>query len=256
MEFAHKGLPFSPAALAAVCDRLNVGPAEVWAVLKVETRGFGYLTDRRPVILFERHIFHRLTDGVFSFTHPDISMAERGGYGGWAKEYPRLEQAMTLHRGAALKSASWGLGQIMGFNHDIVGYDRVEDMVADFVLSEDAQLEAVGRFIAGNAQCLHGIKTRDWEAFAACYNGPKFKENAYDSKLEAAFSVFSKTLPDLRVRRAQVALSYLGIDPGPIDGQLGWLTSGALTAFQTQTGLLVGGDLDDETEAALTTAAF
>jgi hypothetical protein len=45
---------------------------------------------------------------------PDISNPKPGGYKGGAGEYSRLEAAMTLDKEAALKSASWGLAQVMG----------------------------------------------------------------------------------------------------------------------------------------------
>lgn len=40
---------------------------EVWAVLTVETGGFGFFQDRRPEALLERHISHKLTNGKFNF---------------------------------------------------------------------------------------------------------------------------------------------------------------------------------------------
>ncbi len=52
--------------LAAASDSLSVNAPEVWTVLAVETQGCGYLGDRRPPILFERHIFSRLTNGQLS----------------------------------------------------------------------------------------------------------------------------------------------------------------------------------------------
>jgi hypothetical protein len=56
-----------------VLDRLGVDQATLWSLLTVETRGFGFLPDQRPEILFERHIFHKHTGGRFSAGHPNIS---------------------------------------------------------------------------------------------------------------------------------------------------------------------------------------
>ncbi|MGG7377547.1 N-acetylmuramidase domain-containing protein, partial [Escherichia coli] len=42
----------------------------MWAVIHVESSGAGYQADRRPKILFERHVFHRLTGGRFDAAHP------------------------------------------------------------------------------------------------------------------------------------------------------------------------------------------
>nr|MBP6798835.1 DUF3380 domain-containing protein [Luteimonas sp.] len=48
--------------------RLEVEEAALKAVAEVESSGSGFLAapDRRPKILFEGHVFHRLTAGRFS----------------------------------------------------------------------------------------------------------------------------------------------------------------------------------------------
>ena len=73
MEFQSQGRPISDGGMDKVAETLGVAESEVWAVLTVETRGFGFLADRRPQILFERHVFHRLTDGKFDDGNPGIS---------------------------------------------------------------------------------------------------------------------------------------------------------------------------------------
>jgi hypothetical protein len=42
---------------------------------------------------------------------------------------------MQLDEEAALRSTSWGLGQTMGFNAGMVGYDSIDAMIADFVVA-------------------------------------------------------------------------------------------------------------------------
>src|SRR5688572_4638136 len=122
-----KGRPLSPRALEIASRALGVDLPTLWAVMAVETIGCGFLSDRRPVILFERHIFHRLTKGRFDATAPDLSNSKPGGYGiAGNAQHERLKRAAKLHRHAALQSASWGLGQIMGFNATKAGYKSVE----------------------------------------------------------------------------------------------------------------------------------
>jgi hypothetical protein len=108
--------------------------------MKTFATGCGYLSDRRPIILFERHIFHHQTTGVYDESNPSISSAVPGGYRGGAAEYERLQEAMMLNEHAALNSVSWGIGQIMGMNSGLVGFQSVESMVAAMVDDEDAQL--------------------------------------------------------------------------------------------------------------------
>lgn len=232
-------------------QRLQVGLAEIWAVLKVETSGCGFFADRRPQILFERHIFHRETQGQFDAMAPDISNPDAGGYTRGVREYERLARAIALDRVAALRSASWGIGQVMGFNAEIVGFADVETMVTAMVVSEDSQLQAMFQFVTAN-NLDSALQQHDWETFARGYNGPNFAENEYDKKLSAAFSRLSASgLPDLRVRTAQMLLMYRGFDRGPIDGEMGNRTRNALRQFQSQVGSPATGGVDDATLAAL-----
>src|SRR3954449_6274640 len=97
-NFQGTGRPLTSAFLDEACAALDVTTAELWAVVTVETRGFGYLNDRKPVILFERHKFHEATGVRFSAANPQISNPVRGGYLGGKAEYDRLAKAMSLDR--------------------------------------------------------------------------------------------------------------------------------------------------------------
>ena len=255
MSFDGLGRPLNDAGMERICGTLGVSEAEVWAVLTVETRGFGFLPDRRPQILFERHVFHKLTQGKHDSAHADISSAKAGGYVGDEGEYARLEQAMQLDRKAALQSASWGVGQVMGFNYRVAGYASINAMVAAMVESENAQLLAMANFIKGN-KLAGALQRHSWVSFARGYNGPEFKKNEYDARLAAAHAKYKIICPDLDFRTAQVALRYLGIDPGPIDGFRGRRTRSALIRFQEQSGLPETGELDQDTERKLLAQAF
>ena len=129
MEFARRGYPMTSRGMSEICETLGVGEPEIWAVLAVETRGFGFLPDRRPQILFERHVFSRRTGGKHDKKNPTVSSRMPGGYEGGTAEYARLSKAMVLDAEEALKSASWGLPQVMGFNHRVVGHDTVAALV-------------------------------------------------------------------------------------------------------------------------------
>jgi len=255
MNFQGKGRPLSDEGMDKAYGTLEVSGPEVWAVLSVETHGFGFLRDRRPQILFERHIFHRLTNGRYDSGNSDISLANAGGYTGGSAEYTRLEKAMGFDREAALQSASWGIGQVMGFNYKIAGFATIDEMVQSMVNGEDAQLLAMANFIKGN-KLAAALQDRDWASFARGYNGADFQKNQYDTKLAAAHARYRAILPDLSLRTAQAALFYLGIDPGSVDGLRGPRTRSALMSFQQQAGLSGTGELDHDTESRLLARAF
>lgn len=252
-EFQGKALPLDLEGIEAATELLKVGVAELVAVGTVETRGFGYLRDRRPLILFERHIFSRETNHQFDSADPNISNPKPGGYGpSGAPQYDRLMKAIAFNRDAALRSASWGLGQVMGFNAQAAGFADAETMVVAMMESENAQLLAMAHFINGNAKAVTALRNHDWAGFARIYNGPSFAINKYDVKLAAAFQAFQAgTFPDLNVRTAQAYLTYLGFSPGSVDGLMGRMTRSALNDFQEKHGLPETEGVTDEVLAAL-----
>ncbi len=249
--FEGKGLSLSENGLNSAKRLLGIDLASLWAVLTVETKGCGFLSTRQPVILFERHIFHRLTDGRFDAQAPDLSNPRPGGYGPMDAQYERLGRAIRLDREAALKSASWGLGQIMGFNAGLAGFRNVETMVEAMGRSEDAQLKGVAAYIDSTG-LAKPLKRQDWVAFARGYNGEDFKKNKYDEKLALAHARFATgTVPNLGVRSAQLYLTYLGYAPGGVDGWFGAMTQAALLRFQADQGLPRSGKLDAKTQTVL-----
>lgn len=252
MNFAGKSIALSPSGLAGLAILLGVGLPEILAVLSVETRGAGFLTDRRPQILFERHIFSKLTGGQYDVSNSDVSAPTQGGYGApGTHQYDRIAAAIALNSDAALQSTSWGIGQVMGENHAAAGYPDAETMVSAMIDSEDAQLSAVVGFIAANGLARY-LQVHDWSSFARGYNGPNYAANRYDIELNGFYQKYlTGAAPDLTVRASQLYLSFRGFDPHGIDGVLGPATRSVLTAFQSSAGLPPTGQPDDSTMAAL-----
>lgn len=245
MSLAFQGTAWalSSIGLAEVSAALGVHAPEIWALLAVETSCCGYLPDRRPQLLYERHIFHRLTGGRFD--DGDISDPVSGGYGAkGSHQYDRLAEAVYKDREAALQSASWGLAQIMGENFAAAGFANVEEMMAAMMRSEDEQLAALASFLT--AMNLHtALQAHDWTTFARRYNGPNFVINRYDVRLNAEYRKYSSgVLPDLEVRAVQLYLTYLGFHPGVIDGIAGRRTLSAMREFQKQKGLVSNSTID------------
>ena len=241
--FVGRSLALSSVGLTAAADALSVDLPEIWAVIAVETSSFGFLADRRPQILFERHLFHRLTQGRFD--DGDISDQRPGGYGPpGTHQYDRLNVAIQLDRPAALRSTSWGLGQILGSNHAMAGYADVESFVTAMTDSEDLQLAAVSAFL--RAAGLDGpLQQHRWSVFARGYNGPLYALNKYDVRLLGEYQkATAGALADLAIRTVQLYLQYRGYDVGPVDGVLGPHTRSAIEAFQAAEGLPQTGDVD------------
>ncbi len=183
------------ADLAMVAEEAGIELAALRAVVAVEAAGSGFDKEGRPKILFEPHIFWRLLDEE----DREEARSEGLAYPKWGEQpypkgsdaqYERLVDAMEYDQSAALKSASWGMGQIMGSNHNLAGYGDVETMVFACMDSEANQVRMMVSFIK-SAKLLTAIQNHDWAAFARGYNGPAYAKNAYDVKLAAAYERFS-----------------------------------------------------------------
>ncbi|MBG7616460.1 N-acetylmuramidase family protein [Brevundimonas sp. BAL450] len=201
---------------ADAAARLRCSPAQIRAVFEVEASGAGWFTDVRgdilaldgpggfidgahlPKILFEAHIFDRETKGRFRAAHPNLSSPRwnRALYVGGQGEYERLNRAMQLDRTAALRSASWGAPQIMGFNHKLAGFDTVDAFVDAMKSGVRAHLMAFVAFVenSGLAPALRQITTMHASAipFARGYNGAGYAKNEYHIKIARAFAKWSR----------------------------------------------------------------
>lgn len=187
-----------------LANRLSIEPALLKAVQLVEAAGRdGFLADGKPQILFEGHIMYKEVHKKF----PDRDLAylckrystiffpkwDKSKYLGGVHEYKRLELAKEIDEECALKATSWGMFQIMGFNHNLCGCKDVFDFVHKMSESHEKQLELMYYFM-NNSGCLKELKEKDWAGFAKKYNGPGYAQNAYDQKLRNAYENFKNKL--------------------------------------------------------------
>ncbi|WP_278386049.1 N-acetylmuramidase family protein [Stutzerimonas kunmingensis] len=186
--------------LQQAADRLGVPLASVMAVNQVESRGEGFTSNGRPVILFERHVMHARLQAnglseaeadALAAKHPALVNRKSGGYVGGTAEHQRLAQAAQFHYAAALESASWGLFQIMGHHWQRLGYFDAQHFADTMALSEAAQLDAFVTFIETEPALHKALKGRKWAEFARRYNGPAYARNLYDVKLARAYAQFA-----------------------------------------------------------------
>jgi hypothetical protein len=257
-EFAGAASRMSEAAIEAAAEELGCEVPALKAVIDVESRG-GFLDDRRPKILFERHYFCRLTKGAHDGAAPDISATKAGGYKGGPKEYDRLDRAAKLDRAAALQSASWGAFQIMGANYKLAGYDDPETFVRAMCESEDNQLKAFVAFVKAN-KLDDELRRRDWKGFARGYNGPAYKKNRYDEKMAAAYARYANGGARTDIGARDLAMGDEGDDVEelqralklePADGDFGPNTKQAVIDFQRKNGLKADGIVGAATRARL-----
>jgi len=191
-DFAGPALPVTDDDVRAVAKMLGISVRHVRAVQAVESNGRGVHPEtKRPMILFEPHVFSRESGRRFDVRHPELSYPKWGAHPYPATQeqrYSQLVAAMALDETAALRSASWGSYQLMGFNHRACGHATVQSFVMAMVQGERAQLTAFGLFILANAEMHQALKVSDWSGFARRYNGAAYAQHGYDQKLKAAYA--------------------------------------------------------------------
>lgn len=213
IEFRGPAKRIEDLDLPRVGQMIGVGEDEIHAILDVEAAGSGFDSKGRPKMLFEPHIFFReLKDPAKRARAESEGLAyedwRRGTYP--PDSYPRLIAAMKIDETAALKSASWGLGQILGSNHLAAGYATVQDMVTDFTRDEDKHLEAMIRFIKSK-KLDDDLRNHEWASFARGYNGALYAAHNYHGKLKAAYERWQ------RIKDTPYTPGQLPPDVPPID---------------------------------------
>jgi len=186
------------AQIAAQAKALGIEAAALRAVIEVECRGSGFNEDGTPVILFERHIMRQrliankrdIDLSLISVERPDLCSKSTGAYGLYSAQHGRLNAAAQYHRDSALESASWGIGQVMGYHWHALGYPSLQAFINVMYKDEASQLDAMCRYIKVN-NLVNALKNKDWKAFARGYNGKAYAKNSYDIKLANAYKKWS-----------------------------------------------------------------
>jgi hypothetical protein len=175
-------------------SQLNLPVAILKAVTETEAAGKAFDSEGRLFILFEPHIFWRqlktrnIEPELLVKKNPDLlsPVWNRKLYGLSSAQWSKLLRAKKIHSEAAYCSASYGAFQIMGFHHARCGFKTAGGFVDYLSQGAFEQLQAFVRFIRSSG-FLPLLQNKDWDAFARAYNGPGYKQNKYDEKLEAAY---------------------------------------------------------------------
>ena len=195
----------------------GIDPAALLAVVEIETNGVPFEADKKtPRFLFERHVFYsqlksRAPERLSAAVAQDLAHSGWQGRAQYFDERTSPERQALLARARGIdmdcanRSCSWGLGQIMGFNANELGYASAEDMLSYMIeRGVTGQIDVMIKFIEHKG-LIEALNRKDWPKVALFYNGKEYRKNDYDNKLAKAYARWAATLASGRVPSIQAA---------------------------------------------------
>jgi len=192
------GKRISAEDFADIAQKNDIDYAALRAVCEIEARNYGFTSANALICLYEPHIAYKYTSGTkrAALIKAGLAYAKQGEKPYPKTSYPNIDKCAAIAgEEVAALSTSWGLPQMMGFNHNACGYSTALDMVKAFAASEYNQVEAMVQFIKATPAMYTAMKKRDWATFAKYYNGPAYAKNNYDNKLAVAYAKWLKNAP-------------------------------------------------------------
>lgn len=264
MNFQGTGKRLSKGDVGKAARQIGIETAVLLSFLEVEAAGRGFDNSNRVKILPEAHIFYRHLKGAERTMAVSIGIAYRK----WKRsynfdKYKRFKQMLGIDDNAAFMSVSYGLGQIMGFNHKDAGNRTAEEM---FETAKQGEYEQLVQLVSlmkawGMHEMLKpGIdftSPNSWRKAAKRYNGSGYERNQYHVKMAKAYvkhsgrskhsekairAVLKLGTKGEHVRNLQSDLQTLGYKfPTGVDGRFGRETDENVRKFQKSKSLAVDG---------------
>lgn len=174
------------------CKKYSIDTASLLAFISVETGGQGFDKETHKILIqFEPVWFRRQApyapSGLWSVNKVDVQ----------SKEWAAFNDAFSKNKEAAMKSTSIGLGQIMGFHFERLGYKTVGDMWDDAKKGIERQIYQLVKFINTDNNLKIALMNADWTKVATIYNGSgfhqlalKYNRTPYDESMKVAYEKF------------------------------------------------------------------
>jgi hypothetical protein len=205
-------------AIEAAAALLNVEPAALAALIAVESSGTGILAGRAVIRLEVHHLWKHATDKAAVDARfrvlPQTDGSNKpwlgheflyytgvtGGSREWrpmhtgqALEWVAFVCAQSIDADAAVRSTSWGAGQVLG-DYERLGYGAGADGRSAFLLAqqtEAGQIDTMRRFIAADPVLVGALRGKDWITCAGRYNG-RGQMVEYAARLAKAYAAAGK----------------------------------------------------------------
>ena len=278
MNFQGTGKRLSSGDVGKAAKQIGIETAVLLAFLEVEAAGRGFDNSNCPKMLFEPHIFWRNLTGALRSTAARLGLA----YARWkpgsypSESYTRLQAAIDVSEEPAFLSASYGLGQIMGFNHAVAGNRTAKEMFETAKKGEFEQLVQLVTLM--KSWHMHKMlrpgadytNPETWVPAVRKYNGGGYAKHGYHIKMARAYVKHSGRVQSVvnvvssvlkigskseAVRNLQTDLQSLGyVFESGVDGRFGPETELHVKTFQDKNSLTVDGWAGEKTLAKISEA--
>ena len=177
-----------------ICKKQGMDTASLLSIISVETPGQGFDSKTGKILIqFEPSWFKKKApyapSGLWSVNKVDVQ----------SKEWLAFNDAFSKDADAAMQSTSIGLGQLMGFHYQRLGYRTVGDMWDDAKKGIENQINQLVKFINTDNNLKIALMNEDWRTVATIYNGSgyeqlalKYHRKPYDESMRDAYEQFKK----------------------------------------------------------------
>ena len=177
-----------------VAEEHGVEPWKLHGLTDIESRRGGFDNDGRAIMVPELHKFSEFTLRAYDETNPDLSIRKwihparvKAGHPYTldnAGRWDTLARQASLNADAAVRAASWGAFQIMGFNYAALHFDTPLELVRRIYQGERAQLDLAVRYLIAEGG-FDPLLKGDFYRAAIVQNGTG-KPNEYAAEWKAA----------------------------------------------------------------------
>ena len=165
------------------------------AIIETESSGKGFYGEgskysNKCLVRFEPDYFEKFAGEKAFFIPLSVSSQEAKGN----KEFTgreAYEKALIQSPGSAIKATSFGLGQIMGFNYERVGFLTLRGFADTMEVNEYEQILALINFITADKLLVEAIRNKNFDVIAGLYNGEK-QATYYANKLKTNYIQLSQ----------------------------------------------------------------
>lgn len=190
-EASYDDIMFGGSNLSELGRQIGIDPYWLKAVLSQESNA------NSSAIRFEPHLFNRFMNKKnrperMPHTPRDPEQCRRSGKGcptatPSESDKAAFETAYKIDKEAAIRSTSWGLGQVMG--EHLLKIQPDPDKAVETFYRDSAGISAslLVKWFKQNPQALQHAKNKDFKAFSLIYNGPA-APSSYWAKLERGYN--------------------------------------------------------------------